>query len=444
MEESQKPRRKKLPLFIAGGVSVVMIAGYIVYDQQQKSVASYYEEFMQAKALVLNNPLAEGKNSKELAEVINSVGDVNKNERVKKYKKIDKSSNTEESQFDYQRVLKQEYVGLAKKKIDADKLSELIKKAQKEIDENQVSVLKEQEDSLKKVTQAVDKLKKNTHFEKSDLEELTALIDLANGYKENENAIGLKNIVSDLSSLTDTYTKSATEREKTEKKQAEAEKKALKEAIKNETYPSLGMLRGDIPNRGGVIALDILYDSPAYNAGFETANYTWDNSMVIVAIDDKAVEAAVIGDHNIDDLLKKIPLGSTVEVLFKDGSTKEVTLDLPYKKVDMDDYADLPDPGKDTDSNIYFGVKGVNMGTKNDNKEMGMEITSIDKKGSAWASDLMVGDIICRIDGYYISSEKDISYVMSNCYEDEEVEVNYIANNGDLKTTTVDLSKTID
>ena len=409
-ESNKKKIKKIIPPIVSIVVCISMLGGYGIYRQNLTKQGIIIENIITSRQLVLNNPMANSESAKKLKKMVDS---------------------------------KEEVTSLSKK-INEKELYTLIKEVKKELEYETTEGIISLKKSLQTENEKLEKLSKSSYTSSEKIKYLTNQSEMATVFIEQEDLNGLSIVLDGLSKTIDSTSKQISKKE-TEKKEKEEEyKKALATAVKNETFPSLGILRGSLPNRGGVIAMDILYDSPAYHADFPTADSDWSDSSVIVGIDGKKVESAVIGDNNIDDIFKTILLGSTVEVEFKDGSTKEVYLDLPIKKVDLDKYKKLKNPGKKTDSDINFGLKGIYNGEKNNNKELGMEITSIDKKGSAWASDLVVGDSICRIDGYYVGSETEIERVMSNYYEGDSVYVDYVTAEGELQTTTVELNKTKD
>lgn len=420
-EVAKKPKISKQKLVI-GAVVVLLAAstgiGYKVYADNGK----LDQQITEASNLVLYNPLAKGESSKKLQELLPKAGEVKNDKFLRgKVKKAD--------------------------------LSSLIKKAQDEINEERTKQEKTQKESLTTVQNKLNEMKKNKHFPENTVKEITQLEKLATGFEKKQDIVGMNVSIAGLQALageTTTFiqekTKEQKAREEKEKQEAEAKKheqeadaKSLADAVANETYPSLGALRGDIANGGGVIPMKIYPDGPADNAGFETADSEWADSSVIVEIDGKKVSSAVIGDNSMENVLKGIKLGKKVNVKFKDGSSKKVELTLPFKEAAKYRYPDLPSFGNDTDSDLYFGVSGYNMGQHNGNKELGLYITDIYSGSSVSSSSLQKGDIICRIDGYYIGDATDIKKVMSRYYDGDTVTVDYVSKEGHLKSTEVTL-----
>lgn len=417
-----KANSKNIGLIIMGIVILIaLIGGTSWYVSANKKERLLDNEINQARELVLYNPLATGEKAQAIIKLLPQSG-----ERLE------------------MKYLRQRFT---------DKnLSKMISEAEKEIQENKDKQMEIQEKTFNDTKKLIEELKKDSHFPKKQLVEIDSLVTIIKQYLEAKDVVGMNIAVAGLQGIageTTTFIQEKTEeqkkREEEEKQKAEekkqleeAESNALEQAIKDETYPSLGMLRGDLPNGGGVIPMFLMEDGPAYEAGFDTDSY-WDNSSVVVAIDGIEVKSAVIGEYSMENALKKIKLGKRVEVTFKDGSTKDVELNLTHKKAKANKYPDLPDPGKETSTDLYFGISGYNIGKHNNNKEIGLVITDLYADGSAYSSDLVKGDIICRIDGYYVGDTSDIKRIISNRYEGSEVTVDYIDTNGDLQTTEVEL-----
>lgn len=437
MKKGNQDGHKKRSIFklLGGGIVLIALAGggYFVYHTTQERTQTE-SAIREAEKLVLYNPLAKGENAEKLRKLLPKSGE-------------------------------QTTMKLLVKHLKTEDLKGLITKTKSEIKTENGKIQTEQENKLKELTKKIEGLKKDQYFPKEKTEAIDKLIETANAYQQAKDIVGLNVCVAGLQSLvgeTTTYIQEKTaeqkEREEKEKaakekaakekkeaeekakKEKEAEEKVLETQIKNETYPSLGILRGDMADGGGVIPMYLISGGPADNADFQT-DAIWDNSSVIVAIDGKEVQSAVIGDHSMNSVLQTFKLGKKVEVEFKDGSTKDVVLDLTQKEAATNVYPELKDFGDDSETDLYFGVSGYNMGEHNDNKEIGLKITDIYSDGSAADSDLEKGDIICRIDGYYIGDATDIPKVMSHYSDGDIVDVDIIDGNNDLKTVSVTLKE---
>lgn len=416
---SEKKKMLKVGLIVGAVILIGGIGGGSWYLSEQKKQAELEGTINEARQLVLYNPLATGEKSQALVKLLPKPGE----------------------------KLEMKYL---RERVKNEPLDKMISEAGKEIESLEKEQLTAQEKIFVDTQKKIDELKKNSHFPEEQLVKIKELTSLTDQYLKQSDVVGMNIGVAGLQSIageTTTFIQEKTEeqrvREEEEKKKEEektkaaaAEAEVLTTAIEDETFPSFGMLRGDIANGGGVIPMYLLTDGPAYDADFNTHDF-WDNSSVIVEIDGHKVESAVIGEHSMEKVLKKIKLGKRVEVKFKDGSTKDIDLNLTHKKAKAYKYPDLPDPGKDSSTDVYFGVSGYNIGESNDNKEIGLVITDLYPDGSAYSSDLVKGDIICRIDGYYVGDSSDVNRIMSNYYEGTYVTVDYIDANGDLQSTDV-------
>ncbi|MCP8856439.1 PDZ domain-containing protein [Latilactobacillus sakei] len=411
MDTNNKPKSKnnKSKWLLSGGVIVIVaVAGGFIWHNQQ--VQATNQQIETAQKLVLFNPLATGKSATKLKQLLAQPGE---------------KTN----------------LAIIRKNVKGEDLKGLTEKAQKEITAETDKQSPKQKAEMEKVSKKLADLKNDKNFPKSSTQAAEKLTELAKGFSDRNDVVGLNLSVAGLQSLSGEATTFIQAKTEAQKKAAEEKKKdasALQDAVKNETYPSLGMLRGDLANGIGVIPMALLTGGPADNANFATDS-DWSDSSVITSIDGKKVASAVIGDNSIQSILQGIKLGKKVEVGFKDGSTKDVELTMTQKKAASETYPELKDPGSDTDTDIYFGVSGYNMGQKNNNKEIGLKITDIYSDGSAAGSDLETGDIICRIDGYYVGDTTDITKIMTHYSDGDSVTVDYVSKDGDLKTTDVDL-----
>lgn len=411
---------KKIGLPLIGVLVIGGVAGgyYWQQDQLKKTNA----EIVRAQQLVQFNPLATGKDAKKLKKMLPTVGE--------------KMSMTA-----IRNNVKDE--GL-----NATKLKALNDGAEKEINAANDKEMVQEKKQLAELKTKVEAAKKDKNFPTEYNDGFTKLFKVANNYMSKNDANGLKVMNFGLNYIADKTTDSiaqttkeqqeAAAKKKQEEEQKKADATALQDAVKNETYPSLGMLRGDLANGIGVIPMGILPDGPAYNADFGSDD-DWSDSSVITSIDGKRVASAVLGDNSMEKVLQGIKMGKKVEVGFLDGSTKEVKLDMTKKDAAKETYPELKNPGSDTDTDLYFGVSGYNIGQKHNNKEIGLVITDIYDDGSASDSDLEKGDIICRIDGYYVGDTTDIDKIMTNYDDGDTVEVDYVDTDGHLQTTDVTL-----
>jgi ribosomal protein L12E/L44/L45/RPP1/RPP2 len=411
-EETRKAGRSHKAGIIAGVVVAALVVaggGYATYAHVhgQQELTSQIRE---ARNLVMFNPLANGPKAKKLKAVLPKVGE-----------------NTTD------KMLMSDLKGKDMAKLIADAKSEINAKSQ--------SQLSKQSTNLSEAKTKLTKLESQKNFPSSSRDDVTALTKLADSFKASDDAVGMNVAVAGLQSLagesTD-YIQAKTKEQLAREKAKKEEAAKLAAAVKDETYPSLGMLRGDIANGGGVIPMFLIDDGPAAQNDFQTDS-DWDDSSVIVAIDGQRVDASILGAHSMQKVLQTIPLGKHVTVKFKDGSSKKVALNLTQREAKGYKYPDLADPGTDTDSDINFGVDGYNIGQKHNNKEIGLVITKIDSDGSVANSDLKVGDIICKIGDYYVGNTTDIAKIMYNYYEDDEVTVDYVTPTGHLATTDVTL-----
>lgn len=404
--------KHKLPLIIAGIVIAagVIGGGWFGYQHVQAQ-AQLESEIQQARDLVMFNPLATGPASKKLLRALPKVGE----------KTSDK---------------------LLRARLKLSDLKPMVDNAQKEIDSAKAKALTKQNATLTTTSAKLKKLEADKNFPAANKTKITALTNRATEFKADKDVVGLNVAVAGLQALAGDTTdfiakKTQAQLAREAAKKAEAQKMA--DAVKNETYPSLGMLRGDLPNGDGVIPMYLIPGGPADNAGFQTDS-DWSDGSVITSIDGKPVNAAVLGDHSMQKVLQGIPLGKKVKVGFRDGSSTKVSLDLTQKDAKSQSYPDLEDPGDDTDTDINFGVDGYNIGQKHNNKEIGLVITSIDSDGSVAGSNLKVGDTICKINDYYVGDTTDIQKIMYNYYEGDSVTVDYVTASGHLATADVELT----
>lgn len=411
-EMPKKSGSKKAPKIIGSVLAIVAIgtAGYFGFNylQEQNTLNS---QIVEAKKMVLFNPLAKGKNSDKIRDIFGEPGKkISHEELMTKVKGVD--------------------------------FEGLIAGAKQEIDSESKKEMPLQEKLFAETTKKFDAAKKQSNFPKENIAKGTEITDLYKKFKDQGDAVGVNASVMSMQSLVgDTLTtiqkktKEQVAREKEKKEKAAR----LAKAIADETYPSIGMLRGDLPNGAGIFGFFLSPDGPAENADLPTAEDGWGDDMAVVSLDGVPVKSAVIGNQSMENVLKTIELGKKVKVGFKDGSTKKVTLNLTHKDAKSITYPDLPDPGQDTDTDIDFGVSGYNIGQKHGNKEIGLVVTEIYSGSSVSKSKIRVGDIICRIDGYWVGDTPSISRIMSNYYDGDEVEVDYVTANGHLKTAKIEL-----
>lgn len=411
-KRTKQSKSHKAPIIIGVVIAVIVIAGggWFGYSHVHGQ-AKLQADIQEARNLVMFNPLATGSASKKLLNELPKVGE----------KTTDK---------------------LLRSRLKDAQLQKDTAAAKKEIDAAQTKQLAMQEKTLKKTQTKLVKLSADKNFPAASKSKINSLNDMASSFDSSKDAVGLNVSVAGLQSLageTTSFIAAKTKAQLAREQAKKAEQQKLADAVKNKTYPSMGMLRGDLPNGDGVIPMFLISGGPADSAGFQTDS-DWDDSSVIVSIDGKPVTASVLGDHSMQKVLQTIPLGKTVKVGFRDGSSKDVTLDLSQSDAESQSYPDLDDPGDDTDTDINFGVDGYNIGQKHNNKEIGLVITNIDSDGSAADSDLKVGDTICKIDNYYVGDTTDIQKIMSNYYEDDTVTVDYVTVSGHLDTTDVELT----
>lgn len=414
MEKKSKQKSQMTPAtknkLIIGGAVVVVLAGAGGFFWQQNQVQATNQQIRTAEQLVLFNPLATGDNAKKLKAILPEPGE-------------------------------KTTLAIVRKNVKGQDLKGLTEKAQKEIDAESSKQLTKQQATLKSLSAKLEKLESDKNFPKDSKDEVKVFTELSNKFVDNSDPVGLNVSVAGLQSLageTTTYIQKKTEAQQKRENDKKAAAGAIQAAVKNETYPSLGMLRGDLANGIGVIPMGLLTGGPADNADFQTDD-DWSNSSVITSIDGKKVASAIIGNNSMQKVLQGIKLGKKVEVGFKDGSTKEVELSLTQKAAAAESYPELKDAGSDTDTDLYFGVSGYNMGQKNNDKEIGLKITDIYEDGSAEGSDLKEGDVICRIDGYYVGDTTDITKIMTHYSDGTTVTVDYVDKSGDLATTDVTL-----
>jgi S1-C subfamily serine protease len=407
-----KSKRRKLPVIIAGVVVVVIVAGGGWFGYQHVHAQNELQsEIQDARNLVMFNPLAKGPASKKLIAALPKVGE----------KTTDK---------------------MLRSRLKLSTFKPMVAAAKKEIDAAETKALKSQNSTLATTQSKLTKLSANENFPAANKAKIKKLDAMAQSFNDSKDAVGLNVSVAGLQSLagdTTSFIAAKTKAQKAREAAKKAEDQKLADAVKNETYPSLGMLRGDLPNGDGVIPMFLIPGGPADNAGLQTDS-DWEDSSVITSIDGKPVNSAVIGDHSMQKVLQTIPLGKTVKVGFRDGSSTTVHLNLSQKDAKSQSYPDLEDPGDDTDTDINFGVDGYNIGQKHNNKEIGLVITSIDSAGSVAGSDLKVGDTICRINDYYVGDTTDIQKIMYNYTEGDTVTVSYVTASGHLDTADVELT----
>lgn len=395
---------------IIGIIAVVVIGvgGWLGYSHVHGNqvVAAQIKE---ARQLVMFNPLATGPASKKLKAALPKVGETTTDQMLIS-------------------------------RVKGKHLDTLIAAAKRELKTTTAAQMSKQGDLLDATTSKLTKLTSDKNFPKDNQAKIDSLQALAKTFKAKGDAVGYNVAVAglqDIAGETTTYIAAKTKAQKAREAAKAEEAKQLAEAKKKGTYPSLGMLRGDMANGIGVIPMQIMPGGPADNAGFST---DWSDSSVITAIDGQKVSASILGSHSMQSVLQGIPLGKTVTVKFLDGSSTKVHLNLTQNEAAKADYDDLPDPGTDDDTDINFGVDGYNIGQKHNNKEIGLVITAIDSDGSVGGTDLAEGDVICRIDGYYVGTTADVDKILYNYSEGDTVTVDYVTADGHLKSTDVDLT----
>lgn len=400
--------KRHAPLIVSIIVVVVLVAaagGFFFLHEKNVALDRKIQESQQ---LVAYNPLADGPAAKQLKAVLPKPGVVTPQATARaKASKVD--------------------------------LTKLYNAAKTEIDGKQRAQMGKQKSSLSEVNAKLKTLEKDKNFPSDSRDDVSGFNDLATMFENKSDAVGLNLSVTGLQALageTTTFIKKQTAAQK-------AQAQAMQAAITNKTYPSLGMLRGDMANGIGVLPMYLLSDGPAEEAGLQTMD-DWDDSSVITGIDGKPVESAIIGAHSMQKVLQTIPLHKKVEVQFLDGSTKRVDLSMTEraaeKEAQDDPYPDLPDPGDDTDTDIDFGASGYNIGQKHNDKEIGLYVTGISAGSSLDDTDIKNGDIICRIDDYFVGDTTDIDKIMSNYESGDTVTVDYVTSGGHLKSTDIDLT----
>lgn len=402
--DKAKPAKKTWLGWVSGVVVVILvIAGGFLYVQHQQTQQAFAKDLTKARQLVLYNPLVKDGAAKKLQDELPGTG-----------------NKTTDAQLE--------------KRLNHKDFKALIKKAEAQLAKTNKTELAKQQGLADKAEKKLDTLKKKSNFPADSKQSVTDLTKLSNTYVKQNDAIGLNVSVAELQSLAG---QTAT---LIQKKTAKAN--ALVEAAQNGTYPSIGALRGDLPNGGGVILIDEISNGPAQNAGLETVDDGgWDDSNAIVAINNIPVKSSVIGNDSMDNALKQIPLNSTATVKMKDGSTHKVKLNLSHNDASVSNLQDFLDPSGDDDTDIDFGVSGYNIGQHNNNKEIGLVITDIEAGSSADDSDLEVGDVICRIDNETVGDEDSIDRITSDYSDGDSVTVDYVTKSGHLKTTDITLSE---
>lgn len=412
--EKQDQKQKKTLWFSLLVVVLIAIGvgGFLGYQrvQSRKQLA---KDIVRARELVMFNPVAKGKQAKKLRAALPKL----------------KEQTSDAMLMD---------------ELDAKEFTQQLKAAQTEVKKTKQKELSHQKNAAKTAQAKLAKLAQDDNFPTSSKQDLTELNHLAGLFSKRQDAVGLNVAVAGLQALagdSTTFIQAKTKAQKEREVAAKKEKQALAAAVKNDTYPSLGMLRGDMPNGIGVLPMFLQFGGPAEMAGFQTDD-DWEDSSVITAIDGKAVHSAILGDHSMQQVLQTIPLGSRVKVKFLDGSTQKVTLNLTQKEAAKEDYPDLPAFDNEEDATLNFGVSGYNIAQKNHNKEIGLVVTGIDQTGSIAAQgDIKVGDTICRIGQYYIGTTTDIRKALSDYDEGDEAEVDYVTAAGHLTTSQVTLKE---
>lgn len=382
-------------------IVIVVAAGGFLFYQHQQTKKAFASDIAQARKLVLYNPLVKTGAAQQLQDKLPGTGD-----------------KTTDAQLE--------------KRLDRKSFESLIKKAKTQLAKTNQFELDKQNKLAGKTEKKLDDLKNKSSFPDDSKKDVDSLTTLSNTYYDQKDAVGMNISVAGLQSLAG---QTAT---LIQKKTAKANK--LAKAAASGDYPSLGALRGDLPNGAGVILIDEMSDGPASNAGLQTVDDGgWDDSNVIVGIDQYPVDSSVIGNNSMDNAMKQIELGSTATVKMKDGSTHRIKLNLSHNDVDTSSMNDFDNPSGDGDTDIDFGVKGYSIRDHNHNKEIGMMITSIEGDSSASDSDLEAGDVICRIDNETVGTEHSIDQITSDYSDGDSVTVDYVTKSGHLKTTDVSL-----
>lgn len=382
-------------------VVIVVAAGGFLFYQHQQTKKAFASDLKEARQLVLYNPLASTGAAKQLQDKLPGTGD-----------------KTTDAQLE--------------KQLNRKDLEALIKKAKTQLASANDTQLAKQHSLAQKTEKKLNDLKNKSSFPDESKASVTSLTDLSDTYYNQKDAVGLNVSVAGLQSLAgETSTL-------IQKKTAKAN--ALAKAASTGAYPSLGALRGDLPYGAGVILIDEMDGGPASKAGLSTVDDGgWDDSNVIVGINNYPVKSSVLGNDSMDNAMKQIPLGSTATVKMKDGSTHNVKLNLSHNDVNTNSMQDFKNPDGDTDTDIDFGASGYSIRQRNNDKEIGMVITSIEDDSSISDSDLEVGDVICRIDDYTVGTEDSIDQITSDYSDGDTVTVDYVTKSGHLKTTDISL-----
>lgn len=405
MPNRSKSQKSSKNALMKWGISVliviIVVAGGFVFYQHQQTKKAFASDIAQARKLVLYNPLVKTGAAQKLQDELPGTGD-----------------KTTDAQLE--------------KRLNRKQFESLIKQAKTQLAKTNQSELDKQNKLAGQTEKKLDGLKNKSSFPASSKKDADSLTQLSQTYYQQKDAVGLNVSVAGLQSLTG---QTAT---LIQKKTAKAN--ALAKAAASGNYPSIGALRGDLPYGAGVILIDEMDDGPAAKAGLSTVDDGgWDDSNVIVGIDQYPVKSSVIGNDSMDNAMKQIELGSEATVKMKDGSTHRIKLNLSHNDVDTGGMQDFKNPSGDGDTDIDFGVKGYSIRTHNNDKEIGMVITSIEDDSSASDSDLKPGDVICRIDDETVGTEHSIDQITSDYSDGDSVTVDYVTKSGHLKSTDVSL-----
>ncbi|MTV83208.1 PDZ domain-containing protein [Secundilactobacillus folii] len=409
MSERSNRHRKTKGKFLTVGISIlvviVVIAGGFLFYQHQQTQKAFASDIKQARRLVLYNPLVKTGAAKQLQDALPGTGDKTNNAQLEKQ---------------------------IKQKWSRAKFESLIKSAKTQLASSNQTQLDKQNQLAQKTEKKLDGLKNQSSFPDQSKTDADTLTQLSQSYYQAKDSVGLNISVAGLQTLAG---QTAT---LIQKKTAKANK--LAEAAQDGNYPSLGALRGDLPYGAGVILIDELDNGPASKAGLQTVDDGgWDDSNVIVGINQYPVKSSVIGNDSMDNAMKEIELGSTATVKMKDGSTHSIKLNMSHNDVNLGSMQDFANPSGDADTDIDFGARGYSIRERNNDKEIGMVITGIEDDSSISDSDLKVGDVICRIDDETVGTEKSIDQITSDYSDGDTVTVDYVTKSGHLKTTDITL-----
>lgn len=384
---------------------IVVVAGGVLFYQQQQAKKAFANEISEARQLVLYNPLVTSGAAKKLQEQLPGTGD----------KTTDAQLEKQLNRKDFESLLKQAKTQMAKQNSDE---------------------LAKQETLATKTEKKLNGLKTKSDFPSDSKKDVETLIDMSHAYFENHDAVGLNVATAGMQSLAgETATL-------IQKKTAKADK--LAKAIQNDTYPSLGAYRADLPYHAGVILIDMEPGGPADNAGLTTVqDGGWEDSNVITGINQFPIQSAIIGNNSMQNVMQQLPLNSKATIKMKDGSTHEARLDMTTQQAENSTHHQelLPalDYG-DGDGDTEFGVSGYQYSSKSNDKEIGYEVTDIDANSPAADSGLKPGDVICLIDDYGVGSQSSLDKTLSQYDDGDTVTVGYVTSDGHLKTTDVTLS----